>query len=37
MRLSKDKNSLIYNRFRTLSEIPKETYDDRLGNRSALE
>ena len=37
MRLSKDKTSLIYNQFLTLSEIPKETYDYRLGNRSALE
>jgi predicted helicase len=37
MKLSKDKTSLIYNRFLTLSGIPKETYDYRLGNRSALE
>jgi len=37
MRLSKDKTTLIYNDFLTLSEIPKETYDYRLGNRSALE
>lgn len=37
MRLSKDKTTLIYNGFLTLSEIPKETYDYRLGNRSALE
>jgi predicted helicase len=37
MRLSRDKTSLIYNQFLTLSEIPKETYDYRLGNRSALE
>ncbi|HLM79147.1 MAG TPA: type ISP restriction/modification enzyme [Terriglobales bacterium] len=37
MRLSKDKTSLVYNQFLTLSEIPKETYDYRLGNRSALE
>jgi predicted helicase len=37
MRLSKDKSSLIYNQFLTLSEIPKGTYDYRLGNRSALE
>ena len=37
MRLSKDKTSLIYNQFLTLSGIPKETYDYRLGNRSALE
>jgi len=37
MKLSKDKTSLIYNRFLTLSGIPKQTYDYRLGNRSALE
>lgn len=37
MKLSKDKTSLIYNRFLTLSGIPKETYEYRLGNRSALE
>jgi len=37
MKLSKDKTSLIYNQFLTLSGIPKETYDYRLGNRSALE
>jgi predicted helicase len=37
MKLTKDKTSLIYNRFLTLSGIPKETYDYRLGNRSALE
>jgi len=37
MRLSKDKTTLTYNQFLTLSEIPKETYEYRLGNRSALE
>ena len=37
MRLSKDKQTLIYNDFLTLTGIPKETYDYRLGNRSALE
>ena len=37
MKLSKDKTSLIYNRFLALSGIPKETYEYRLGNRSALE
>ena len=37
MKLSKDKTSLIYNQFLTLSGIPKEMYDYRLGNRSALE
>jgi predicted helicase len=37
MKLGKDKTTLIYNQFLTLSGIPKETYDYRLGNRSALE
>ena len=37
MRLSKDKASLIYNQFLTLTGIPPETYEYRLGNRSALE
>jgi predicted helicase len=37
MKLSKDKTTLIYNQSLTLSGIPKETYDYRLGNRSALE
>jgi predicted helicase len=37
MRLSKDKRTLVYNDFLTLTGIPKETYDYRLGNRSALE
>jgi predicted helicase len=37
MKLSKDKTTLIYNQFLTLSGIPKETYDYRFGNRSALE
>jgi predicted helicase len=37
MRLSKDKAALIYNDFLTLAGIPKETFDYRLGNRSALE
>ena len=37
MRLSKDKTSLIYNQFLTLSGVPPETYEYRLGNRSALE
>jgi predicted helicase len=36
MRLSKDKTSLIYNQFLTLSGIPPEAYAYRLGNRSAL-
>ncbi len=37
MKLSKDKTSLIYNQFLTLSGIPPETCEYRLGNRSALE
>jgi predicted helicase len=37
MRLSKDKSSLTYNDFLTLEGIPPETYEYRLGNRSALE
>jgi len=37
MKLSKDKTTLIYNDFLTLSGIPPEVYDYRLGNRSALE
>ena len=37
MRLSKDKTRLQYNDFLTLDEIPPETYDYQLGNRSALE
>jgi hypothetical protein len=37
MRLSKDKTTLIYNEFLTLKGIPPETYEYRLGNRSALE
>ena len=37
MKLSKDKTSLIYNKFLSLSGIPPETCEYRLGNRSALE
>lgn len=37
MRLSKDRTSLVYNEFLTLSGIPPEVFDYRLGNRSALE
>lgn len=37
MRLSKDKTQIIYNKFLTLSGIPPETFEYRLGNRSALE
>src|SRR6185437_15784959 len=37
MKLSKDKTQLTYNDFLTLSGIPPEVYEYRLGNRSALE
>jgi predicted helicase len=37
MTLSKDKSQLKYNEFLTLTEIPAEVYEYRLGNRSALE
>ncbi|MGA8215997.1 MAG: type ISP restriction/modification enzyme [Candidatus Sulfotelmatobacter sp.] len=37
MKLNKEKTTLTYNQFLTLSGIPKETYEYRLGNRSALE
>jgi predicted helicase len=37
MKLSKDKRSLIYNDFLTLSGIPPEVFEYRLGNRPALE
>jgi predicted helicase len=37
MTLSKDKSLLKYNDFLTLSGIPAEVYEYRLGNRSALE
>ncbi len=37
MSLSKDKTQLKYNDFLTLSCIPPEVYEYRLGNRSALE
>jgi len=37
MRLSKDKTTIIYNEFLTLSGIPAETFEYRLGNRSALD
>lgn len=35
MKLSKDKRSLIYNDFLTLSGIPAEVFEHRLGNRTA--
>jgi predicted helicase len=37
MRLSKDKTQIVYNDFLTLSGIPPETFEYRLGNRSALD
>ena len=37
MKLSKDKTSLVYNNFLTLSGIPLKVFDYRLGTRSALE
>ena len=37
MKFSKDKASLFYNDFLTLSGIPPEVFDYKLGNRSALE
>ena len=37
MRLSKDKTKLAYNEFLTLSGIPAECFEYKLGNRSALE
>ena len=36
MKFSKDKTSLIYNEFLTLSGIPEKAFDYRLGTRSAL-
>ena len=37
MRLSKDKTQIVCNDFLTLSGIPPETFEYRLGNRSALD
>jgi predicted helicase len=37
IRLSKDKTRIFYNNFLTLAGIPPETFEYRLGNRSALE
>jgi predicted helicase len=37
MKLSKDKSTLFYNDYWTLTGIPAEVYEYRLGNRSALE
>ncbi|MDH6104846.1 helicase [Anabaenopsis tanganyikae CS-531] len=37
MRLSKDKTQIKYNDFLTLTGIPPEVFNYRLGNRSALD
>jgi predicted helicase len=37
MKLTKDKSAIVYNDFLTLSGIPPEVFDYKLGNRSALE
>jgi len=37
MRLNKDKTALVYNETLTLSDIPPEVFNYRLGNRSALD
>jgi predicted helicase len=37
MTLSKDKTQIVYNDFLTLGGIPPETFEYRLGNRSALD
>ena len=37
MRLSKDKSTIIYNDFLSLTGFPPETFDYKLGNRSALD
>ena len=37
MRLGKDRGQIVYNDFLTLAGVPPETYEYRLGNRSALE
>lgn len=37
MHLSKDKTMIIYNGFLTLAGIPREAFDYKLGNRSALD
>lgn len=37
MRLSRNKTSITYNQLLTLGGIPPETFDYRLGNRSALD
>lgn len=37
IKLSKDKTQLIYNDYLTLTGIPKEVFDYKLGNKSALD
>jgi predicted helicase len=37
MKLSKDKAQIVYDDFLTLAGIPPETFEYRLGNRSALD
>src|SRR5262249_49399637 len=37
MRLTKDRQGVIYNDFLTLADIPLEAFEYKLGNRSALE
>ena len=37
MRLSKDRRQIVYNDFLTLSGVPPDVFEYRLGNRSALE
>jgi predicted helicase len=37
MKLTKDKTASVYNDFLTLAGIPPETFEYKLGNRSALE
>ena len=37
MQLTKDKTAIVYNDFLTLSGVPPEVFDYKLGNRSALE
>jgi predicted helicase len=37
MKLSRDKTQLVVNEFLTLAGIPPQTFDYRLGNRSALD
>ncbi len=36
MKLSKDRTQIVYNHFLTLSGIPPEAFEYKLGNKSAL-